>query len=86
MATGQTRERESQLTPLLLIVPIWLVILWVVGGLCFAARVGDHMPRLVEDRYVVEDMRQDDAPAHPERAGEQGQPYAPAAVAGRRAA
>jgi hypothetical protein len=73
-------------TPLLLIAPLWLIALWVVGGLCLAARAGDRMPSPVEDSYVLEDARQGDPPAQRERPDEQWQPHAAAVVAGRRAA
>ncbi len=74
------------MTPLLLILPAWLIVLWVVGGLCLAARAGDRMPSPLEDAYVLEDARQRDALAQRERVDEQWQPHAPAVVAGRRAA
>jgi hypothetical protein len=73
-------------TLVLLIVPIWLMVLWVVSGLCLAARAGDRMPSPVEDGYVLEDIRQGEPLAQHERPDEQWQPHAPAVVAGRRAA
>jgi hypothetical protein len=85
-ATGQGQSRGQRVILLLLIAPVWLVALWVVGGLCLAARAGDRMPSPVEDSYVLEHTRQGDPLAPRERADEQWQPHAPAVAAGRRAA
>jgi hypothetical protein len=73
-------------SPLLVIVPIWLVALWVVTGLCVAARLGDHVRPLAEEAHPVGDIQQEAEPAQPEWAGEQWQPQAPAVLAEREAA
>ncbi len=85
-ATDHGQPRGQRVILLLLIAAVWLIALWVVGGLCLAARAGDRMPAAVEDSYMLEHTRQGDPLAQRERVDEQWQPHAPAVAAGRRAA
>jgi hypothetical protein len=59
----------------LLIAPIWLIVLWLIAGLCLAAHVGDQQRYIVEEQRRVDDGR-----------GGRGGDLQPAALAGRQAA